>query len=132
MSINNKNQILNKTITQTRFSSFYMELELICNFLCLFIELDNIQWFSITISDGVLSIKKCKEPRLITLDEIKDDFAYPIYEFDSTILNKIIKSINAFYYLNQEDECYSIAIELSDSKQIILLDKDDNLHFEIK
>lgn len=98
--------LTNQSFKNFRFRSFFIEKELICNFLVLFFETSSSGWFSLSIDEGLSKLSPEKtEPKITSLDEIKDDFAYPISEAKelNKYINKKIKSI-AEYRINEINE----------------------------
>ncbi|MGZ0703628.1 hypothetical protein [Pseudomonas piscis] len=71
--------LINEVLCDVRFRSFFMNGNLICEFLVLFFKLSDSGWMSLTIGEGESSfIKLDSEPELLGLSEINDEFAYPV------------------------------------------------------
>lgn len=71
--------IIGEKIFEFRFRSFFMSGSLVCKMLVLFLRFSRSGWVSLDIGEGVLRILSFgSEPKLLGLDEISDDFAYPI------------------------------------------------------
>lgn len=71
--------MIGKTITEFRGRSFYIERRLVCNCLVIFIGMRENIWFSVTVSEGLVQITKQDEPAIEGLDDILDEYAYPIF-----------------------------------------------------
>jgi len=71
--------LVNESISEIRFRSFYMNGNLICEMLMLFLFVSRSRWVSLTVSEGVSKFTSLDTaPELLDLSEISDDFAYPI------------------------------------------------------
>ena len=75
--------IIGEKICDFRFRSFFMSGSLVCRMLVLFFRFSRSGWVSLDIGEGVLRILSVgSEPELLGLDEVSDDFAYPIQKSD--------------------------------------------------
>ncbi|WP_043062753.1 hypothetical protein [Brucella anthropi] len=72
-------QIIGKVIREFRGRSFYIERHIECNCLVVFIGTMDDIWFSITISEGLVQVLKENEPEIKGIDDILDDYAYPVF-----------------------------------------------------
>ncbi|WP_420234595.1 hypothetical protein ACN079_10190 [Pseudomonas sp. ABY48] len=71
--------LVNESISEVRFRSFYMAGNLVCELLVLFFLMSKSGWVSLTVSEGVSKFTSLgTAPDLLDLAEISDDFAYPI------------------------------------------------------
>lgn len=78
--------IIGEKIFEFRFRSFFMSGSLVCKMLVLFLRFSRSGWVSLDIGEGVLRILSFgSEPKLLGLDEISDDFAYPIQSSNELI-----------------------------------------------
>jgi len=69
----------NEILRDIRFRSFFMNGDLVCEFLVLFFKMSIAGWVSLTVSEGVSKFTVLNsEPGLLELSDISDDFAYPI------------------------------------------------------
>ncbi len=114
----NKTMLINENLHEARFRSFFMNGELLCKFIILFFRTSISGWSSITISEGLSTYKILNsEPKLIELQEIDDDFAYPISPLES-LNNFLGMEMSAIYEyrINKVDEgCIGIYFEFGNS-----------------
>ena len=77
-----------------RFRSFFIEDELVCRVLVLFFRVSVSGWISLSIDEGVLKLThENSEPMLLNVNDIDDEFAYPVQtatELDEYVGKKII------------------------------------------
>lgn len=71
--------IVGKTFCDFRKRSFYIDRQLMCSCLVLFFNLKGYGWVSLSIGEGATDWNQLKgEPEFLSLDKVKDEFAYPI------------------------------------------------------
>jgi len=121
------NSIIGRTIYEMRVMSFYINRKLICDMLVLYIKVNTGEWYKFTSSDGQNEIELIKEdPKEVVLDEIEDEFAYPIRTVNLCYRNKTIKEIKEYVWKNCSDELVGFYIELTDSTGFSFINSDDN------
>lgn len=120
------NSIIGKTIKEVRIMSFYMNFKLVCDVLSVYVKVDTCDWYRFTTSDGdnIIEIME-EEPIELTLNEIEDEFAYPIKTVNFAYIDKKIKEIYKYTYVNNEDELNGFYIELNDYSGFSLFEEDD-------
>lgn len=105
--------MINNRMTNFRSMSFYMNGELAASNLVLFIEFDNVNWFSLTIGEGMLEfIKKETEPKCSSTVKLQDSFSYPITENSQLEKYKECKLISIHQYRLINNLDYSLGIFL--------------------
>lgn len=112
----NKNIIetlIGKKIQEFRVMSFFINSELICDIINLYLKVENEEWYKFTTADGKNNIEKLEnEPGLVSLDLINDDFAYPIKTIQNKYINNRILDIKEYLWNGRKDESNGIYIEL--------------------
>lgn len=103
--------IIDDRICEFRFRSFFISRSLVCEMLVLFFRFSETGWVSLDIGEGVLRILSVgSEPKLLGLDEISDDFAYPIR--NSGELNKYfdkrLLAVYKYVVVSVEDGCVGV------------------------
>lgn len=107
------NSIVGRTIKEMRVMSFYINRKLICNIIALYVKIDTGIWYKFVTSDGRNTIEVVDgEPLEIMLEEIEDEFAYPIKTVHLHYNNKKIEKIMEYQYKNQTDELSGFYIKL--------------------
>ncbi|ENE0778632.1 hypothetical protein ABMZ03_004292 [Providencia stuartii] len=121
--------MINSIMTNFRNMSFYMNGELAASNLVLFIEFDNVNWFSLTIGEGMLEfIKKETEPKCSSTVNLQDSFSYPITENTQLKKYKGCKLISAREYRLIKNLNYSLGIYFeTDIGGISIIEDDDEL-----
>ena len=112
-----------------RKRSFYIDQSLISDNVLIFFQLDDLRWFSLSISEGSFCIKEEQcEPEYQSLGNIKDSFAYPIEDlaeldkFKQATLNEVYE-----YRLNNNlDFCVGVFFKL-DKGDFSIIDNNDSL-----
>ncbi|HEM6916501.1 TPA: hypothetical protein U2I36_004307, partial [Providencia stuartii] len=106
-----------------------MNGELAASNLVLFIEFDNVNWFSLTIGEGMLEfIKKETEPKCSSTVNLQDSFSYPITENTQLKKYKGCKLISAREYRLIKNLNYSLGIYFeTDIGGISIIEDDDEL-----
>lgn len=121
--------IIGERICEFRFRSFFMSGYLVCKMLVLFLRFSRSGWFSLDIGEGVLRILPVdSEPKLMRLDEISDDFAYPIQrsrELDR-YFNKNLIAVYKYVIPGVEDGCIGVYFDFGDCG-FSVLESEDNL-----
>lgn len=85
--------------------SYYINKQQIAEIIVLYIRLDGGNWIKITTSDGSNIIEKLdEEPKVIYLEDIKDDFAYPIKKIETKYIGGKIECIRNYIYNNDPFE----------------------------
>lgn len=122
------NLIKGKSLKEIRVMSFYLNLKQVSEIIVLYIRIDGGIWIKFTTSDGHNTIElMSKEPKVVLLEEIEDEFAYPIKAINSKYINKSIKEIKEYIYKNQYDELNGFYIGFSDETGFSIIEKDDSL-----
>jgi hypothetical protein len=71
--------LINESLREIRFRSFYIGGDLVCEVLVLFFNMSISGWVSLTVGEGVSEFTLLAlGPDLRGLTEIDDEFAYPI------------------------------------------------------
>ncbi|MCE0460379.1 hypothetical protein [Pseudomonas uvaldensis] len=79
--------------------------------LVLFFRFSGAGWVSLDIGEGVLRVLSVgSEPKLLGLDEISDDFAYPIRNSDelNKYFDKQLLAVYKYVVVNVEDGCVGV------------------------
>lgn len=98
---------------------------MICNAIVFYIKTDANQWYELITCDGINSIHLLEsEPVLLNLNEIKDDFAYPIEVMQNKYINKKIIDIQEYVSLKANGEYGGFYIALEDNNGFSLFDND--------
>lgn len=122
------NSIIGKSIQEIRAMSFYINCKQVCEIIVLYIRIDDDKWIKITTSDGHNVIELlANEPKEVQLDEIEDEFAYPIKSINTCYINKHIKELKEYIYKNQSDELNGFYLEFTDGSGFSIIEKDDCL-----
>lgn len=121
--------LVNEILHDARFRSFFMNGKLICKYLVLFLKTSTSGWISITISEGVSTFKELRsEPSLISLQEIDDDFSYPISPLKSLVdfFGMQISSIYEYRINGVDEGCIGVYFDFG-SSSFSIIDADDCL-----
>lgn len=121
--------LVNEVLNDFRFRSFFMNGDLVCEFLVLFFNLSSTGWVSLTISEGVSSfVMLSSEPELLGLSEINDDFAYPVKSLNGLKRFFGLKILTVYEYRMSGvgDGCVGVYLEF-DGCGISVLESDDFL-----
>lgn len=71
--------LVSEHIKDFRGRSFFINNELVCEILMLFFRTSISGWVSLSINEGIAIFSQVEsEPFLLDLNEINDEFAYPI------------------------------------------------------
>ena len=103
--------IIGDRICEFRFRSFFISRSLVCEMLVLFFRFSGAGWVSLDIGEGVLRILSVgSEPKLLGLDEISDDFAYPIRKTGelNKYFDKELLAVYKYGVMNVEDGCVGV------------------------
>lgn len=109
--------IIGERICEFRFRSFFMSKSLVCKMLVLFFRFSRSGWISLDIGEGMLRISSIgSEPELLELDEIFDDFAYPIQSSDELdrYFGKDLFAVYKYVIVNVEDGCVGVYFDFGD------------------
>lgn len=109
--------LINESFEKFRFRSFFIEKELICHFLVLFFETSSSSWFSLSINEGISKLSpEASEPRLLHINEIDDDFAYPIQDAIELkrYIEKKIEKIYAYRIDGVSEGCIGLFFDCGD------------------
>ncbi|MGQ3902905.1 hypothetical protein [Mixta calida] len=103
--------LVNECFKDFRLRSFFIEKKLVCRMLVLFFQTSVSGWLSLTIGEGVLKLSlESSEPELLDIDNINDDFAYPV-QAAAELAHYVGKKITGIYeYKMEEIEDGSIGI----------------------
>lgn len=109
---------INKIYTQ----SFFIDKELISRFNLFYLQLDT-DWYSISISEGILRFLPESPPGVVRIDEISDSFKYPISELEGLFTEQKIKDVTI---INENDYVKGVEFSLSNGYIFSIKDKEDN------
>ena len=121
--------LINEILNDFRFRSFFINGDLVCEFLVLFINLSHIGWVSLTISEGVSSfVPLNSEPELLELSEINDDFAYPVKALNGLkrFFGLRVLAVYEYRVSGVDDGCVGVYLEF-DGCGLSVLESDDCL-----
>jgi hypothetical protein len=121
--------ITGEKIFEFRYRSFFMSGSLVCKMLVLFFRFSKSGWVSLDIGEGVLRVLSvCSEPALLALDEISDDFAYPIQNSDELdrYFGKELLAVYKYVISDMEDGCVGVYFNFGDCG-FSVLESEDNL-----
>lgn len=121
--------IIGERICEFRFRSFFMSGSLVCKMLVLFFRFSRSGWVSLDIGEGVLRILSVgSEPELLGLDEISDDFAYPIQRSNELdrYFGKDLLAVYKYVISGVEDDCVGVYFAFGDCG-FSVLESEDNL-----
>ena len=120
------NSIIGRTIKEIRIRSFYLDLELVCEIISLFIRVDTEVWYKFSMCDGENFIEIFEEePKEIMLNEIQDEFAYPIKTISSNYVDRKIIDIKEYIYKNLWDELNGFYIKLDNETGFSYFEEND-------
>jgi len=109
--------LINERFNDFRFRSFFIEKEMICNYLVIFFQASSSGWISLTIDEGIAKFtKEFSEPNTLDLSEIFDDYAYPVQDATELSCYKGKKLINIYEHRIKgiEEGCIGIYFECED------------------
>lgn len=109
--------LVNEYFINFRFRSFFIEREVICRFIVLFFETSKSGWASLTIDEGISTLTlESKEPLLLDLNDIDDDFAYPVQSSIELVgyIGKHIINIYEYRIKGIEDGCVGVYFDCGD------------------
>ena len=121
--------IIGERLCDFRFRSFFMSGSLVCKMLVLFFKFSRSGWISLDIGEGVLRILSVgSEPELLGLDEMSDDFAYPIQSSDelNSYLGQDLLAVYQYVISDVEDGCVGVYFDFGDCG-FSVLESEDNL-----
>lgn len=121
--------IIGERLCDFRFRSFFMSGSLVCKMLVLFFKFSRSGWISLDIGEGVLRILSVgSEPELLGLDEMSDDFAYPIQSSDelNRYLGQDLLAVYQYVISDVEDGCVGVYFDFGDCG-FSVLESEDNL-----
>ncbi|MBK5415322.1 hypothetical protein [Pseudomonas sp. TH31] len=104
----------NDFLRDIRFRSFFMNGDLVCEFLVLFFRMSIAGWVSLTVSDGASRFTVLdSEPGLLKLSEISDDFAYPIKSLNGLdgFLGLEILAVYEYRVKSVDDGCVGVYLD---------------------
>jgi hypothetical protein len=125
---------LGQKFREFRVCSFYIEKALITAKLILFFQSYDLKWFSLTIGEGEAKYKVLEsEPKILDLEKIEDDFAYPIQRISNLdkYLGKCICSLSEYRLKKAPDLrlCVGVYFDCGDCGFSVTEDDDDgHLH----
>jgi len=121
--------IIGEKICEFRFRSFFMSGSLVCKMLVLFFRFSRSGWISLDIGEGVLRILPVDpEPELLGLDDVSDDFAYPIQSSDDLdrYFGKDLLAVHKYVISDVEDGCIGVYFDFGGCG-FSVLESEDNL-----
>lgn len=121
--------IIGERICEFRFRSFFISGSLVCNMLVLFFRFSRSGWISLDIGEGVLRILPVDpEPELLGLDDVSDDFAYPIQSSDDLdrYFGKDLLAVHKYVISGVEDGCIGVYFDFGGCG-FSVLESEDNL-----
>lgn len=122
--------MIGERICEFRFRSFYMHGSLVCRMLVLFFRFSDSGWISLDIGDGVLRFLPIDyEPELLRVDQIRDEFSYPIQSSDELdgYLGKDLFAVYEYVISDIEDGCVGVYFDFGDGG-FSIFESDDNLY----
>lgn len=121
-------KLIGRHILEVRATSFYIDYKRVCEIIILFIKVDDGKWYKIVSSDGSSSISSLlEEPGLVSIDSIKDEFAYPVFVINkSRFLGKIV-DIKEYLWKGRDDESAGFYFALESRIGFSIIDNDDCL-----
>lgn len=122
--------IIGEKICDFRFRSFFMSRSLVCKMLVLFFRFSRSGWISLDIGEGVLRILPVDpEPEILGLNDISDDFAYPIQSSDELdrYLGKDLLAVFKYVIQDVEDGCVGVYFDFGKCG-FSVLESEDNLY----
>ncbi|KNC17391.1 MULTISPECIES: hypothetical protein [unclassified Pseudomonas] len=121
--------IIGESICEFRFRSFFMSGSLVCKMLVLFFRLSGLGWISLDIGEGMIRILPVDpEPKLLALDDVTDDFAYPIQSSDelNSYFGKDLLAVYKYAISDVEDGCIGVYFDFGGCG-FSILESEDNL-----
>lgn len=121
--------IIGEKICEFRFRSFFMSGSLVCKMLVLFFRFSRSGWISLDIGEGVLRILPVDpEPELLKLDDISDDFAYPIQSSDELdrYFGRDLLVVYKYVIAGVEDGCVGVYFDFGECG-FSVFESEDNL-----
>ncbi|MGE4969210.1 hypothetical protein [Yersinia enterocolitica] len=123
--------IIGHSIDEFRARLFYIDKSLVSPCIVLFIKIDEGRWYSLTIDDGeCIFLLEKSEPKIISLQEIIDSFAYPIQKIDilDKYEGKMLKNVMEYRLTKKNDLCIGIYLQF-DSGGLSIIENDGVLSF---
>ncbi|APQ10306.1 hypothetical protein BJP27_01845 [Pseudomonas oryzihabitans] len=109
--------LINESLCDIRFRSFFLSGNLVCEFLVLFLRMSASGWVSLTVGEGVSKFEVLNsEPSLLKLSEISDDFAYPIGSLRGLdrFLGLKVLAVYEYRIKDIEEGCIGIYLDFGD------------------
>ncbi|WP_081626090.1 hypothetical protein [Pannonibacter phragmitetus] len=109
--------IVGERICEFRFRSFFMSGSLVREMLVLYFRFSKSGWISLDLGEGILRILPVEsEPKLLDLNAIHDDFAYPVQKSDelNRYLGKELIAVYKYVIPNVEDGCVGAYLDFGD------------------
>jgi len=97
--------------------------------LVLFFRLSGLGWISLDIGEGMIRILPVDpEPKLLALDDVTDDFAYPIQSSDelNSYFGKDLLAVYKYAISDVEDGCIGVYFDFGGCG-FSILESEDNL-----
>lgn len=96
-----------------RYRSFYIDHSLICKNAVIFLQIEDLRWFSLSISEGSINLlEEADEPKYQSLDEIQESFAYPVGNLTELDFAKNTFLVEIYEYRLLDNPEYSIGLFL--------------------
>ena len=131
MDKNIVDQLIGQRINELRVMSFFINTELVCEIVALYVNIEDGTWYKITTSDGFNVIKKIlDEPKIIKLSSIKNEFAYPVKRIDDNIFFGKIINLKEYLWKGKRDEGSGIYIEVENSEGFSIIERDGCISIE--
>lgn len=108
-------KMVGDSFCEARVRSFYIDDMLVCSCLVLFFRLKICQWMSLTVGEGVAELSFLEsEPKLLSLTDIGDDFAYPISgcNFLDVYFGREVLGVFEYRVKAAADVCIGVYFEL--------------------
>lgn len=121
--------IIGERICEFRFRSFFISGSLVCKMLVLFFRFSSSGWISLDIGEGMLRILPIDpEPELLGLDDVSDDFAYPIQSSNELdrYFGKDLLAVYKYVISDVEDGCVGVYFDFGGCG-FSVLESEDNL-----
>lgn len=117
--------MLGRTIKEFRIMSFYRNLKCVCDITALYIKVETGDWYKLRTSDGVNFMELLnEEPLEVRLDQIDDEFAFPVRSIQSKYIEKTIVDIKQYAYNKEPDSLSGFYLHLSDNLGFSLFSED--------
>ena len=124
MKVSVVESVVDRSVREARAMSFYIDRRLICKIIVLYLKFDHGVWAALTTSDGKNVFELMDgEPRLLGLDEIEDECAYPVRSIQLNCIGKHMKKVWQYSWNGIADELNGFYIEFEDESGLSVYEK---------